>query len=70
MWPQTLSGGRGPSSPNGPHGPLRGSGSAEIGAPHSGGGRRRRRASRGASGTRTCIRAGVSDFCAFQAAER
>eukprot|EP00969_Alexandrium_andersonii_P114062 5042349-Alexandrium_andersonii.AAC.1 len=27
-------GGRGPSSPNGPNSPLRGSESAEIGAPH------------------------------------
>eukprot|EP00969_Alexandrium_andersonii_P206830 9137521-Alexandrium_andersonii.AAC.1 len=52
-------GGRGPSSPNGSNGPLRGSESAEIRShPYCRSGRRRRRASRGASGA-WILRAGL-----------
>eukprot|EP00969_Alexandrium_andersonii_P304765 13471707-Alexandrium_andersonii.AAC.2 len=53
--PQHSPEGRGPSSPNGPNGPLRGSESANIGAPLFRGEHRRCRAPRGAPGARICI---------------
>eukprot|EP00969_Alexandrium_andersonii_P265291 11723865-Alexandrium_andersonii.AAC.1 len=48
--PTSSPGGRTPSSPNSPNGPLHGSQCADIRAPLLRGRRRRRRASQGASG--------------------
>eukprot|EP00969_Alexandrium_andersonii_P022266 974720-Alexandrium_andersonii.AAC.1 len=62
--------GRGPSTPNAPNGPLRGSESAQVGdAPFGRSKRKRRRASRGASCTWLCGK-GASDFRRFGAARR
>eukprot|EP00969_Alexandrium_andersonii_P008695 379505-Alexandrium_andersonii.AAC.1 len=48
--PSPFLGGRGPSPPNGPNGPLRGPESTKNASPMFRGGRRRRRVSRGDSG--------------------